>query len=394
MAGRCAQRRQEAGQAMRGQPPAGAAPAVRPAPADRPVAAQGGSRRPAARRTALQLIGLIAVLVAAGAVLGPRLPRPAEVWRSLLGAHPGWLLAAVLAEGVSLGMFAHQQRRLLKAFGVPMSMRRARAITYSRSAIAISLPAGSALSAGYAFRQFRAGGANRATAATVIVLSGLISTLALGLLYLSGLLALATGPVVGVGERHPLLLTASAVLVVGTVTAVTYLRSAYQARHPHPDRPWAHGRLVTGLTRRWPGAAGRLRPVVQAADSARRVPARHWNLALAYAAVNWLADLGCLIASARAFDLTLSVTTLAVIYVGVQLVRQIPITPGGVGLIEASLLAGLVSTGAPQAAAAAAVLVYRLLSCWLIIPVGLFAWNRLRRLPFAGGAQPDAPATS
>lgn len=342
-----------------------------------------------ARRTALRLAAVLAVLVAAVAVLRDRLPRPEQVWQALLGADTRWVLAALVAEGISLGMFAHQQRRLLTAFGVPMSLRRARAITYSRSAIAISLPAGSALSAGFAFRQFRAGGASRSTAATVMILSGVVSTVALGLLYLTGLLAIATTPLAVLGERHPSLVAALALLVVAAVVVATYLRSAHHARHPGPGPHWADAPAIHGLDRRWPAVGRRIRPVVAAIDRARTVPARHWNLALAYAAVNWLADLGCLVASAYAFGLTLPLTTLAAVYIGVQLVRQIPLTPGGVGLIEASLLTGMVSAGAPQAAAAAAVLLYRLLSCWLIIPVGLLAWGRLRRLPIAG-AEPAA----
>jgi hypothetical protein len=75
------------------------------------------------------------------------------------------------------------------------------------------------------------------------------------------------------------------------------------------------------------------------------------------------------------------VVTLGAVYLTVQIVRQIPLTPGGIGVIELSLLAGLVSAGAGEAAAAATVLVYRLLSCWLIIPVGLLCWTLLRRPP-------------
>ena len=115
-------------------------------------------------------------------------------------------------------------------------------------------------------------------------------------------------------------------------------------------------------------------------DASRHVSGRHWLLALAAAAINWLADLACLIAAAHAFGLKLSVAELGLIYLGVQLVRQVPITPGGVGVIEASLMAGMVSAGAAQGPAAAAIIVYRLLSCWLIIPVGAVAWARLTRL--------------
>jgi lysylphosphatidylglycerol synthase-like protein len=66
--------------------------------------------------------------------------------------------------------------------------------------------------------------------------------------------------------------------------------------------------------------------------------------------------------------------SIATVYLAVQVVRQVPLTPGGIGVIEVSLLAGLVSAGAAQVTAAGAVLAYRLLSCWFIIPAGWLAW--------------------
>lgn len=54
--------------------------------------------------------------------------------------------------------------------------------------------------------------------------------------------------------------------------------------------------------------------------------------------------------------------------------RQIPLTPGGLSLIEATLLAGLIAAGAATTPAAAAVLIYRCLSCWATIPIGILGW--------------------
>ena len=48
------------------------------------------------------------------------------------------------------------------------------------------MPAGSAVSAAYAFRWFRTDGASRSVAATVMILSGLLSFGALSLLSLAG----------------------------------------------------------------------------------------------------------------------------------------------------------------------------------------------------------------
>jgi hypothetical protein len=298
--------------------------------------------------------------VAAGAVffvLRDRLPHPADVLVAARSVQPGWFALAAVAQLSSLGMFARQQRRLLRAFDVTMSLPHAMALTLSRSAIAISLPAGSAVSAAFAFQQFRAKGATRAVATAVIILSGVMSFAGLAVLYLIG------GTVSGLIS-----------VCVGAAILITT------------------GAGVLLLWRRWnPRPEGRLGRLVQAAHT---VAPRHWLLALTFAIVNWFADLLCLMAVTRAFDLTLPVTAIAGTYLAVQIVRQIPLTPGGIGVIETGLLTGLVGAGASSAPAAAAVLGYRVLSCWLIIPIGLIAWTGLRRGARALDARARAAATS
>jgi putative heme transporter len=329
----------------------------------------------------LRVVVVVGLLAAAVFTLRDKLPSLTDVSRVLGDADPGWLAVAAVAEAVSMAMFARQQRRLLTAFGVRMTRHRSLALAYSRSAMAISLPAGSAISAAYAFKQFRTGGASKRTAATVMVLSGLLSMAALALLYATG--ALATGAV-KLGEawrQHPALTHVSAVITLVLLIFVGILawQSSYQVHARHPRHPRHHGNPLARIAPRWPRVAAALAPVVDAMSSSRSVPGRHWGLALGAAVANWLTDLLCLYAASRAFGLPVDPVTLGAIYLTVQIVRQIPLTPGGIGVIELSLLAGLVSGGAGEASAAATVLVYRLLSCWLIIPVGFLAWLLLRR---------------
>lgn len=325
----------------------------------------------------LRVTAVLALLIIAVLTLRGRLPSLPEVTAALADADTGWLAVAAAAELVSMGMFARQQRRLLTAFGVRMPRHRALALAYSRSAIAISLPAGSAISAAYAFRQFRTGGASRRTAATVMVLSGLLSVAALVLLYATGALAAGAVHLGDAWADQPGVTRVSVVLTVALVAFVGLVawRSSWQIQ-PNHGRPH---HSVAELAPRWPRLAAALQPVEDAVTSSRSVPGRHWGLALAAAVTNWLTDLLCLYAAARAFALPVDVVTLGAVYLTVQVVRQVPLTPGGIGVIEVSLLAGLVSAGADDGAAAATVLVYRLLSCWLIIPVGLLCWLVLRR---------------
>ena len=342
------------------------------------------------RRNVMRIGRGVAVAGLAGVAflfLRDKLPAWSDVTAALSSANQGWLVVALGAEFVSMGMFARQQRRLLRGFGVTISMPRAGAISWSRSAIAISFPAGSALSAGWAFRQFRASGASRATAAAVMVLSGLVSVLALTGLYVTGLLATLLSPLTTLRPG------AIATLGLG-ISLVVVAAGVLLTRVPHPHGH--HGRhepgALTSLGRRWEWLGRLLGQLAEIRTSARQVEGRHWALALLAAAMSWLADLGCLAAVALAFSLPVTPTELGLIYLGVQIVRQIPLTPGGVGMIEASLLAGLIAAGAPEAAAAATVVVYRLLSCWLVIPLGALAWASLRRQPTVVPAETPAAA--
>jgi uncharacterized membrane protein YbhN (UPF0104 family) len=209
-----------------------------------------------------------------------------------------------------------------------------------------------------------------------MVISGIQSTAGLALLYLFGFLAVFGTDPGPIWQAYPV----GTVAAVATTAALAVL-AAWGLGRRAPTRPPTPAPVAVGdgPVRR------RLRQVVSlardVAATAAAMQARHKGASLAFAVANWLADLCCLAAVARAFDLPLTFTQLAIVYLGVQLVRQIPVTPGGMGVIEASLLAALVAAGAGEAPAAAAVLGYRLFSCWLIIPAGLFTWTMLRRRP-------------
>ncbi|MGH3763279.1 lysylphosphatidylglycerol synthase domain-containing protein, partial [Actinophytocola sp.] len=188
--------------------------------------------------TMLRVAVVLAVFAVAALTLRDKLPSLADVATALRDAGPGWLVVATAAELAAIAMFARQQRRLLTAFGVAMTRRRALALAFSRSAIAIGLPAGSAVSAAYAFKQFRTHGASRRTAATVMVLSGFLSFAALALLYATGALATAA---VWFGEawrEHPVLTQVPTVVTLGLLIFVGLLawQSSWQIQRSHPRR--------------------------------------------------------------------------------------------------------------------------------------------------------------
>jgi uncharacterized membrane protein YbhN (UPF0104 family) len=327
------------------------------------------------RRRWRQVVILGIAAVAAVIVLRGRLPTAGELVDAIRAADPPWLVAGLVAEYISLAMFARQQQALLRGLGVPTRIGAALAVTYSRSAIAISMPAGSAVSAGFAYKTFRRWGASPQVATAVMVISGIQSTAGLGLLYLIGFLTVFAEQPGEIWHDHPAG-AIGAVIVAGGLAAL----AGWSITH-RPGRDAATGRpeqppteVPTGS---WPHRGLTVARSIGATAAA--MPAGYRTLSLAFAVVNWLADLCCLAAVAQAFALPLTFVQLGTVYVVVQLVRQVPVTPGGMGVIEASLLAALVGAGAGQAPAAAAVLGYRLFSCWLVIPAGLFTWAMLRR---------------
>ena len=262
----------------------------------------------------------------------PDLDRVGAVVRE---ADTSWLVAATTATFISADMFARHQRSLLSAIGVTLPHHDALALSYSRAAMAYSLPAGSAVSAAYAYQQFHARGADRRSAATILVLSGSLLLSALVALCSVGLLAAAVLDEPDTQIFHPAITVAAAAALAVTVTLI--IRFACRSVRP-----------------------------------------RHLIRALAAAIANWSAELLCLIFVAYAFGLSLGILSLGAGFLSAQVARQIPLTPGGIGVVEASLLTSLIAAGAPTATAAAVVLAYRALSCWLVIGIGLPSWLLLR----------------
>ncbi|MEN1887792.1 lysylphosphatidylglycerol synthase domain-containing protein [Streptomyces mirabilis] len=91
----------------------------------------------------------------------------------------------------------------------------------------------------------------------------------------------------------------------------------------------------------------------------------------------------CLDASIRAFGhqqpTTLSLASVAVVFLAGNALGSAAPTPGGVGAVEATLTVGLIAVGLPKEVAAPAVLLYRLLTLWLPVLPGWLFFNHLTR---------------
>jgi len=314
---------------------------------------------------------LAAALALAAVGLWGRLPDPGDFVGALAGADYGWIALAAALQVTSLAAFAWQQRQLLKALGVRLGAGRVVAVTLARTALSISLPAGAAVSTAYAIREYQRAGAGREVVAASMIVSGLASIGGLTLLYVTGGAAMVSRDPALLLSPRPLAIVAA----IAALTAVAVVAGRRRMSRPAPDgagRPARPEGRVAGFVRSTLASA---REGWQAGAALR---GRDWVTAVLYAAANWLTDLLCLVATCRAVGLPVGVSTLAGIYLGVQIVRQVPLTPGGVGIIDTALIAGLTAAGATAVTAAAAVLVYRLLSCWLLLPAGGIAAVALR----------------
>src|SRR5207248_5031784 len=95
-----------------------------------------------------------------------------------------------------------------------------------------------------------------------------------------------------------------------------------------------------------------------------------WAWSATFAAINWLGDIACLAMAYLAVGVPIPWRGVLLAYGAAQLAANLPITPGGLGVVEGSLTIALVAYGGGHASTVAAVLLYRLVSFWLPLPIG------------------------
>jgi len=104
-----------------------------------------------------------------------------------------------------------------------------------------------------------------------------------------------------------------------------------------------------------------------------------WKRALAAALGRWAFDYGCLLAALRALDSVPRPGLVLLAFCAAQVLAQIPLTPGGLGFVEAGLSATLTLAGVGAGTAVVATFAYRLFSYWLQLPLGLLGLALQRR---------------
>ncbi|WP_369221173.1 YbhN family protein [Streptomyces sp. R39] len=310
---------------------------------------------------------LCSVLVVAAAVVAAVFRRSeiAQAYHLVARVRPAGLGAAVALEVMSLLCFAAVPRWLLAVGGVRWSMARMTCTTVAANAMSGALPAGAAFSAAWLLRHLSRRGAGGVLAAAVLVTAGAASAAGLFLVFALGVaVAGRTGP--GALVRP----VVDALLPVLLAALVLLALSRYGGFRRLLRRLWAGtGRRFPRVRRAESDFAGVLRQA--RAAQPRPLP---WLWPLWYAFLNWVFDAAALAAGMSALGIEVPWRGLLLAYALTQLAGSLHLTPGNLGIAEATLSALLALCGLPAAQAIAATFLYRVISYWALQPVGWTCW--------------------
>jgi uncharacterized protein (TIRG00374 family) len=288
----------------------------------------------------------------------------------LLGRVNGvWAAVGVVLEGLSLFCYGLLTQALLPREGRPTLSRLFR-IDLTAAAIAHVIPAGSLGSAGVGYRLFTAEGINGNEAAVMMATKGLGSTMVLNaLLWLSLVISI---PLAGF---HPIYVT---VAVIGAVLLFAAAALVFGVTH-ESERA---SRILCAVGNRIPGLTGdRLEQGIRNAGSSLTALGRDrrtlaWSIT--WATLNWLLDAASLWCFVAAFGHLVDPVELFAAYGIANVAGALPVTPGGLGVIDSVAPLLLVSFGVTRSVATLGVLGWRLVNFWLPIPVGAAAYVSLK----------------
>jgi uncharacterized membrane protein YbhN (UPF0104 family) len=342
---------------------------------------------------------------------------------------PAWLSVAALAEAVSYLTRGGALRAVLRGAAPTVGTAALAAITVVGDAVAYVLPFGFAAGGAVAVGQTHRRGAPRAAAVwgfAVVTLVGMAVLVALGIVA-AGVAVVAAGP--SALPSGPGLVAVAAVVVAVAAAAAVGRRRARRDGQAQRHAGWGGATSLRArrngpaqLRTRWPGATslrarrdelaqpggwreratqpsrwdGALPPraswaIARGPHVAARLRARWADLrfqplparAVGAAAIgmllSWIADLSVLALAFVALGERPPWAGLVLAYCLGQAASALPFTPGGLAVVEGGLTATLVAFGGCPAGTLTAVLLYRLISHWAVVPAGGLVWLALRR---------------
>ena len=303
----------------------------------------------------------------------------AKAWKSLLSANWWWVLAAVFAALASMHSFAQIQRTLLKSAGVEVKQWRSEAAFYAGNALSTTMPGGPVLSATFVYRQQRIWGASPVVASWQLVMSGVLQVVGLALLGLAGAFLLGA-------SKNPL----SLIFTLGGFVALLVLAQSVASNPQQIDGIGVRLLSWFNSLRGKPADTGldKWREMLHQLESVS-LSRRALTVAFSWSLFNWVADVACLAFAAYAAGGRPSLAGLTVAYAAARAVGSIPLMPGGLLVVEAVLVPGLVTSGMTLASAISAMLIYRLVSWIFISAIGWVVFFFMFRTE--SNIDPDAP---
>ena len=294
----------------------------------------------------------------------------------LLGQVSAWWVAAgTVLEGVSLFCYAVLTKVLLPPGPKPGLWTLFR-IDLSAAAVAHVIPAGTLGTAALGYKLFTSEGISGSDATVMMAAKGIGSTVVLNvLLWLSLVVSIPLAgfhPIYGtVAIIGTIVLAGVGILVLGIVRGATF---ASRALRVLGDKiPFLDGERIE-------------RAVLDAAHSFslltrdRRVLV--WSLV--WASLNWLLDAASLWCFVAAFGHLTNPIELFAAYGIANVAGALPLTPGGLGVVDSIAPTLLVGFGVTSGVATLGVLGWRVVNFWLPIPTGALAFVSLKVKPHAG----------
>jgi uncharacterized protein (TIRG00374 family) len=320
-------------------------------------------------RNALKIVAIFFVIYF---FILPLIPGFRRAVNDLQKVNPGLLVLGLTLQLSALVCYSMLTRAALPPGSI--SILRMVRIQFSTRALASLMPGGSAAGSALGYRLLGLSGVEGPDAGFALATAGLGSAVVLNILFWTGLLV--SIPLRGV---NPFYGTAA---IVGTVLVILFLFLVIgllkgQARAE---------RIFRSLARRFHlDEEHAARVVRQIATRLRELAAdpKLLSAVVGWAMANWLLDAASLWVFLRAFGGTLPLDGLIVSFGLANIFASLPITPGGIGIVEGIYIPTLVGFGLSRSVATLGVISYRLAQYWFPIVLGGLAYLSLRVGPLS-----------
>ncbi len=331
-----------------------------------PIGRSNGS----VRRTVKRLVLLLLFALVLEYLVLPQLAGARKALSLVAHANLGLLALGVVLEALSLLSYAALTRSVLPRSPRSPGLGTVARIDLATLAASHIVPGGSAAGTGVGYRLLTESGVEGSDAGFALAVQSIGSAAVLNILLWLALVV--SIPVYGF---NPVYGTAAVVgiVLIGGFSGLVFALTKGEARAASVVRtiarriPFLHDETLHRLVHH---LAARLR----AMGSDRRLVAR----GVGWAAANWILDAASLWVFVAAFGTRPGVDGLLVAYGLANVLAAIPITPGGLGIVEAVLTSSLVGFGVTRGVAVLGVVAYRLANFWLPIPVGAVSYLSLR----------------